>query len=164
MGVSLNGGTPKSSVLIGFSIINHPFWGTPIFGNTEMSHDWNNFKCMISLFHPKWGEPLMQQCLLYPSLCCWIFAVVFCHPPLKKQMSKHSSKNHQTTNHEPRQKTCQTITKYNPKQPLTRSKITTKADLLTPLRHRWSVIYKKNTTMAKTPPCPYTNYKVLLRV
>ena len=27
MGVSLNGGTPKSSILIGFSIINHPFWG-----------------------------------------------------------------------------------------------------------------------------------------
>ena len=22
---------PKSSILIGFSIINHPFWGTPIF-------------------------------------------------------------------------------------------------------------------------------------
>ena len=22
--------------LIGFSIINHPFWGTPIFGNTQM--------------------------------------------------------------------------------------------------------------------------------
>ena len=28
MGVSLNGGTPKSSNSIGFSIINHPFWGT----------------------------------------------------------------------------------------------------------------------------------------
>ena len=35
MGVSLNCGTPKSSILIGFSIINHPFWGTPIFGNTQ---------------------------------------------------------------------------------------------------------------------------------
>ena len=35
LGVSLNGGTPKSSILIGFSIINHPFWGTPIFGNTH---------------------------------------------------------------------------------------------------------------------------------
>ena len=30
-----NRGTPKSSILIGFSIINHPFWGTPIFGNTH---------------------------------------------------------------------------------------------------------------------------------
>ena len=28
---------PKSSILIGFSIINHPFWGTPIFGNTHMN-------------------------------------------------------------------------------------------------------------------------------
>ena len=36
MGVSKNGGIPKSSILIGFSIINHPFWGTPIFGNTQI--------------------------------------------------------------------------------------------------------------------------------
>ena len=36
MGVSKNNGTPKSSVLIGFSIVNHPFWGTIIFGNTQI--------------------------------------------------------------------------------------------------------------------------------
>ena len=36
MDVSENSGTPKSSILIGLSIINHPFWGTPIFGNTHM--------------------------------------------------------------------------------------------------------------------------------
>ena len=36
MDVSENSGTPKSSILIGFSIINHPFWGTPIFGNTHI--------------------------------------------------------------------------------------------------------------------------------
>ena len=35
LGVSENSGTPKSSILIGFSIINHPFWGTTIFGNTH---------------------------------------------------------------------------------------------------------------------------------
>ena len=35
MGVSKNNGAPKSSILIGCSIINHPFWGTPIFGNTQ---------------------------------------------------------------------------------------------------------------------------------
>ena len=34
--VSENSGTPKSSILIGCSIINHPFWGTPIFGNTQV--------------------------------------------------------------------------------------------------------------------------------
>ena len=33
MGASKNRGTPKSSILIGFSIINHPFWGTTILGN-----------------------------------------------------------------------------------------------------------------------------------
>ena len=31
MDVSENNGTPKTSILIGFSKINHPFWGTPIF-------------------------------------------------------------------------------------------------------------------------------------
>ena len=36
MGVSKNRGTPKSSILIGFSIINDPFWGTTIFGNTHI--------------------------------------------------------------------------------------------------------------------------------
>ena len=38
MGVSKNrGGPPKSSILIGFSIIKHPFWGpTPIFGLTPI--------------------------------------------------------------------------------------------------------------------------------
>ena len=41
MGVSQNNGTPKSPILIGFSIINHPFWGpTPIFGNTHMQVQW----------------------------------------------------------------------------------------------------------------------------
>ena len=37
MDVSENSGTPKSSILIGFSIINHPFWDTTIFGNTHMT-------------------------------------------------------------------------------------------------------------------------------
>ena len=37
MGVSKNNGTPKSSILIGFSIINHPFGGTPNFGNTHIT-------------------------------------------------------------------------------------------------------------------------------
>ena len=33
MEVSINGGTPKSSSLIGFSIVNHPFGATSIYGN-----------------------------------------------------------------------------------------------------------------------------------
>jgi len=36
VGVSENKGTPKSSISIGCSIVNHPFWGTPILGNTQV--------------------------------------------------------------------------------------------------------------------------------
>ena len=39
MDVSENSGTPKSYILIGFSIINHPFWGTPIVGNPYILAD-----------------------------------------------------------------------------------------------------------------------------
>ena len=47
--VSEYSGTPKSSILIGFSIINHPFWGTPIFGNTHLAeiHDVSGCICII---------------------------------------------------------------------------------------------------------------------
>ena len=37
MRVSENDGTPKSSSSIWFSIINHPFWGIPIFLETPIS-------------------------------------------------------------------------------------------------------------------------------
>ena len=30
MGVSINEGTPKSSIFMGFPLINQPFWGTPM--------------------------------------------------------------------------------------------------------------------------------------
>ena len=54
MGVSENSGTPKSSILIGFSIINHPFWGTPIFGNTHIApeSDMHIKKVFGALFLP----------------------------------------------------------------------------------------------------------------
>ena len=37
MDVSENSGTPKSSILIVFSVINHIFWGTPFFGNPQIT-------------------------------------------------------------------------------------------------------------------------------
>ena len=46
MGVSKNNGIPKSSILIGFSIINHPFWGTPYF----RKHPYNGYLSGISPF------------------------------------------------------------------------------------------------------------------
>ena len=54
MDVSKNMGTPKSSILIGFSIINHPFWGTPIFGNTHM--DLGGVLKYFFIFTPIWGR------------------------------------------------------------------------------------------------------------
>ncbi len=44
MGVSKNRGTPKSSILMGLSIINHPFWGTPIFANTHILPETNSYR------------------------------------------------------------------------------------------------------------------------
>ena len=38
MDVSETSGTPKSSILIGFSIINHPFWGTTILGTPQVGY------------------------------------------------------------------------------------------------------------------------------
>ena len=35
-GVSINGGTPKSSILMGLPLINHPFGGITINGNPHM--------------------------------------------------------------------------------------------------------------------------------
>ena len=51
MGVSKNRGTPKSSILIRFSIINHPFWGTTIVGNIHIYiyiYMWQGPFCIIS--------------------------------------------------------------------------------------------------------------------
>ena len=38
MDVSENSGTPKSSILIGLPIINHPFWGTPGTRKAHQAH------------------------------------------------------------------------------------------------------------------------------
>ena len=45
--VSKNSGTPKSSILIGFSVINHPFWGTPMFGNIHLTTQ--IYLCLIQI-------------------------------------------------------------------------------------------------------------------
>ena len=52
MGVSKNSGIPKSSILIGFSIINHPFWGTPIFGNTHINLPKSHFRSFYQRKRP----------------------------------------------------------------------------------------------------------------
>jgi len=47
MDVSENNGTPKSSILIGFSIINHPFWGVSLFLETPISKRWKFGDCQM---------------------------------------------------------------------------------------------------------------------
>ena len=49
MGVSKNRGTPKSSILIGISLINHPFWGGSIFGNTQITKR-KNSQTLLSIY------------------------------------------------------------------------------------------------------------------
>ena len=63
--VSKNNGTPKSSILIdliGFSIINHPFWGTHIFGNTHIHHKKSTIHVSKQTIH-------------------WVFGIMYCPGP-----------------------------------------------------------------------------------
>ena len=61
MDVSENSGTPKSSILIGISIIKHPFWGTPIFWNTHMETNLSGTSCEIL------GFLMIQNILCFTS-------------------------------------------------------------------------------------------------
>ena len=56
MDVSKNSGTPKSSILIWFSILNHPFWGTPMFGFNILAYALLG-ACLWSRFHRLPGFP-----------------------------------------------------------------------------------------------------------
>ena len=71
MGVSKNRGTPKSSILRGFSIINHPFWGTPIL-ETPIKRDPIIFLRMVLEPMSDWTlesySDKMIGCLLYPYM------------------------------------------------------------------------------------------------
>ncbi len=64
LGVFKNrGGPPKSSILIGFSIMNHPFWGTTIFGNTHLEVTFSPSKRDHVFTHPpKKGHKNSQNC------------------------------------------------------------------------------------------------------
>ena len=59
MDVSENSGTPKSSMLIRFFIVNHPFWGSPIFGKHPN---------ILSRFRSRHGRPSRKSILFGPTL------------------------------------------------------------------------------------------------
>ncbi len=90
MGVSKNRGIPKSSNLIEFSIINHPFWGTSIFGNThipwERSHipyrKFGTFESMIFRLNPQVGYVIVPWRIFGVNVvlvCLGVVSVVSCH-------------------------------------------------------------------------------------
>ena len=72
LGVSLNAGTPKSSIVIGISMINHPFWGTPIFGNTH-------FRVVINYY--KLVPPRQGKTTSLPRIRCLIICRTSCVKP-----------------------------------------------------------------------------------
>ena len=94
MGVSKNCGTPKSSILISFSIINHPFWATTIFGNfhypPKASKDhpdqridgtaaWSRrfnrwFSCLKRKNRLKIWKSMKIPFVLYENCLCWLVA------------------------------------------------------------------------------------------
>ena len=86
VGVSLNGGfSPKSSILIGFSIINHPYWGTTILGNPHMLvESWSTGKERFNFFTVSHLSLELRFffCFFRPSP---LQQVVFC--PLQKKAS-----------------------------------------------------------------------------
>ena len=66
---------PQIIHLTGFSIINHPFWGTPIFGNPHilLLHIWGT---LISLRKtPSW--PPQLPVLIGESIACGLWLLVF---------------------------------------------------------------------------------------
>ena len=80
MGVSENGGTPKLSILIGFSIINHPFWGTSIFGNTHIGDGTPNKIWAGTIFfcrgiqHVRNGAVMGPRTVGYTGFIYWLIS------------------------------------------------------------------------------------------
>ncbi len=64
-----NNGTPKSFILIEFFIINHPFWSTPVFGNTHV----HSSKCRL-ICHVSVMVNAQHSCIIHASASC-----TYCH-------------------------------------------------------------------------------------
>ena len=58
-----SGSSPKSSILIGFSIIHHPFWGSPIFGNTHVNA--LELTCLINQSHKCLGVVILWTYIVW---------------------------------------------------------------------------------------------------
>ena len=71
-----HGGTPKSSILVGFSIINHPFGSNPTYGNPTISWEKNTVSCSFSpkiqwiYPRPVPAPPALRTGSATMTLCC----------------------------------------------------------------------------------------------
>ena len=136
MGVSENSGTPKSSILIGFSIKNHPFWGTSIFGNTHMerlvgftlhqatlaradcarkaSVDWRKNVVMVSAMESEIEPKIFNKCsfhhFVYP-IVAWPMHIRKPSKQTTKQPNKQTTKQ---TNKQPTNQTNKVLGKMIP--------------------------------------------------
>ena len=72
MDVSENSGTPKSSILMGFSIINHPFGGNTIFGNTHITKSTQNEPWVWNTHHDRhfFRESSFSNCGITMDYLC----------------------------------------------------------------------------------------------
>ena len=92
MDVSKNRGTPKSSILIGFSIINRPFWGTPIFGNTHIHVYTNINPFMVDLepfaIHANFGHIIYSnRPVIIPT---WVSTRICMHFPNRLSLKSYT--------------------------------------------------------------------------
>ena len=71
LGVSKNNGTPKSSILIWCSLINHPFWGTSIFGNTHLQL--GTFQWFFSSWCQWWARLVKKSLGILVYSNCWFY-------------------------------------------------------------------------------------------
>ena len=67
MEVSWNEGTPTSSILMGFSIISQPFWGTSILGNPHMDpYGKSGLNCGLLIFRV-WSQNICRLHKINPN-------------------------------------------------------------------------------------------------
>ena len=112
MGGSWNRGTPKSSILMVLSIINHPFWGTPILRNLHiylnplkcsLFQDFSAFwpppsGCLYMKNHPRnlWLH-IFQRICTYTYLYVYVYMCMYIYIYIHMNMSQ----------------TCNYVTSYN---------------------------------------------------
>ena len=101
MNSSENSGTPKSSMLIGLSIINHPFWGTPNFWKHPHEHAcWESWPARLC-FTSAWIVWVAGACLtwhgkfvpVFRNTCGQILGLIFLVPLTKQYTAPMDSRD-----------------------------------------------------------------------